>query len=119
MKKTSAETQEELDQLQREAWVGDAVLGLFAREWILETEGELEGEMFIRMTSNEFLQAFGKPTAVEAEIGRVYKKEGLEKANELLKTKFLPVFLKQEKNYQNRQRQIQSASKTRGRKSKK
>jgi len=103
---TPAQRQAELDQLQREAWIGDAVLGLWAREWILEKEGLLDGEMFIRMTSNEFLQAFGKPTAVEAEIGRCYAAEGVEAAIHLLQNKFLPVFLQQEKNFQNRQRQL-------------
>ena len=54
-----------------EAWVGDAVLALYVREWILKEKGEMDGGMFVRFTSNEFLKSKGNPTSVEAEIGRV------------------------------------------------
>ena len=60
------------------AWVGDAVLCLFAREWILRDSAIHEkdrNEIFIRMTSNKFLSSVGEPTAMEAQIGRIYESE--------------------------------------------
>jgi len=80
------------------AWIGDAVLALCARQWILEQNdisGKERAEVFIQMTSNKFLSALGEPTAMEAEIGFVYEDQGLDAAMEFIKTKFLPVFLKQ------------------------
>ena len=82
---------------QEQAWTGDAVLGLFAREWILQREGTMDAEMFARMTSNHFLSSLGNPTSVEAEIGRIYKDHGLEAAYEHIEKALLPIFLKQEK----------------------
>ena len=82
---------------QEQAWTGDAVLGLFAREWILEREGAMDAEMFARMTSNHFLSAVGNPTSVEAAIGRVYSSEGLGAAYAHIRTELVPVFLKQER----------------------
>ena len=79
------------------AWIGDAVLGLFARNWILEKERKMDAEMFTRMTSNIFLNGFGNPTKVEAEIGLIFNNEGLEKAFNHIEKFLLPLFLKQEK----------------------
>ena len=80
-----------------EAWIGDAVLGLFARNWILEKEKKMNAEMFTRMTSNNFLNSLGNPTKVEAEIGLIFNNEGLEKAFSYIEKSILPLFLKQEK----------------------
>ena len=80
-----------------QAWIGDAVLGLFSRTWILKNKNELDAEMFSRMTSNHFLNSMGQPTKVEAEIGKVYNQKGLEKSFEYIEFKILPLFLKQEK----------------------
>ena len=79
------------------AWIGDAVLGLFARSWILEKEQKMDAKMFTRMTSNIFLNGFGNPTKVEAEIGLIFNNEGLEKAFNHIEESLLPLFLKQEK----------------------
>ncbi|MFT4546277.1 MAG: hypothetical protein ACI8XO_002654 [Verrucomicrobiales bacterium] len=85
-------------QIEREqAWIGDAVLGLFARRWILEREGKMDAEMFARMSSNHFLSALGAPTAVEAKIGRRYNAEGIEAAFGLIEAELIPLFLQQEK----------------------
>ncbi len=83
-----------------EAWIGDAVLNIYVREYILDKFGVLDGEMFIRFTSNDFLRCHGNPTSVEAEIGRTYSAEGLEAAFQWIETHLLPKFLIQEKNYQ-------------------
>lgn len=83
-----------------EAWVGDAVLALFARRWILAQPGIAPGEriaVFTRMTSNQFLCSLGEPTAVEAAIGRIYEAEGLEAAFAHIETAIFPLFQKQEK----------------------
>ena len=82
---------------QEEAWIGDAVLGLFAREWILKNQKKMDAEMFSRLTSNHFLNNLGHPTKVEAKIGRIFNKEGLKKASLYIESEILPLFLKQEK----------------------
>ena len=63
-----------------QAWVGDAVLALYVREWILSFKGEIDGALFIEFTSNNFLRLTGNATGVEAQIGRVFKEGGLEAA---------------------------------------
>jgi hypothetical protein len=63
-----------------EAWVGDAVLCLYARRAILRAVGAVDGERLVEMTSNRFLTRFGEPSEVEAEIGRVYERDGIEAA---------------------------------------
>jgi len=87
-----------------EAWVGDAVLGLFAREWILRTTGKMDAEMFARLTSNHFLASMGNPTEMEAAIGRHYTKHGLASAFEKMEKELLPLFRKQELNRVRKQR---------------
>ena len=85
----------------KQAWIGDAVLALFAREWILSEPSITvanRAATFVQMTSNQFLSAIGEPTAMEAEIGQIYQKEGLHAAFELINKKFIPVFKKQQKN---------------------
>ena len=85
--------------LEREkAWIGDAVLGLFARQWILETYGRMDSHLFTGLTSNQFLSCFGNPTTVEAEIGERYESEGLEAAFAHIETEFVPLFSKQQRN---------------------
>jgi hypothetical protein len=63
-----------------EAWEGDAVLCLYARRAILQVLGKVDGERLVQVTSNRFLARFGEPSEVEAEIGRVYEREGLDAA---------------------------------------
>ena len=82
---------------QEEAWIGDAVLALFAREWILKDKKKMDADVFSRLTSNNFLNSLGPPTKVEAEIGRIFNTEGLKKANDYIEEEILPLFLKQEK----------------------
>jgi 23S rRNA maturation mini-RNase III len=79
-----------------EAWVGDAVLGLYARRRILRENGAVDSERFVRMTSNRFLAAKGEPSEVEAEIGRLYEKEGLEAAFSWIEQQLMPLFERQE-----------------------
>ncbi|MDB6071301.1 MAG: hypothetical protein JWL81_2472 [Verrucomicrobiales bacterium] len=81
-----------------EAWVGDAVLGLFARQYILTQTGAMGQEEFAAMTSNAFLSAFGPPTRVESWIGKVYQKDGLAAAFSYIEKEFLPLYLKQKRN---------------------
>ena len=54
--------------------------------------------MFTRMTSNQFLNSLGNPTQVEANIGKIYEKEGLKTAFYYIQQELIPLFLKQEKN---------------------
>ena len=82
---------------QEQAWIGDAVLGLFSRQWILRKEKQIDAKMFTRMTSNQFLNSLGNPTHIEATIGRIYGKEGLEKAFYYIEEELIPLFLRQEK----------------------
>ena len=85
-------------QLQAEAWVGDAVLCLFGRLRILRRDGRVDGAQYHRMASYQFLSAFGDPTAVEAELGRVYQEQGLEAAFEWIEERWMPLFDRQEAN---------------------
>ena len=82
-----------------EAWVGDAVLTLYARLKILRDDGVLDGARCVRMTSNQFLGTMGEPTQLEAEIGRVYEKSGLEAAFAWIQTHLVPMFERQEANW--------------------
>lgn len=93
MKRTS----QEIDKEQEEAWIGDAVLALYMREWLLRKEGKIDGEAFIRATSNDFLRLVGNPTAVEAEIGREYQEKGLAAGFALVESKLVPLFEQREK----------------------
>lgn len=64
-----------------QAWVGDAVLALYVREWILSFNGgTIDGGLFVEFTSNNFLRLTGNATGVEAQIGRVFNQEGLQAA---------------------------------------
>ncbi|MGC6426067.1 MAG: hypothetical protein ACON5H_03605 [Akkermansiaceae bacterium] len=90
-------TPEEIDQEREEAWVGDAILALYVREWLLREKGKIDGEAFIRFTSNDFLRIVGNPTSVEAEIGRVYQKDGVQAGFDWIEEKLLPLFIQREK----------------------
>ena len=89
------------------AWVGDAVLALFAREWILDQKVIEPGnriEVFTSLTSNQFLACIGEPTVVEARIGKVYAAEGLPAAFDYIQREIFPVFEKQRRNLVKRTR---------------
>lgn len=89
-------TRNEALKIEREAaWIGDAVLALFAREFVLRERGCMDGVWFTHLTSNEFLSTFGNPTSVEARIGEIYRAEGLAAAHTHIETEFLPLFRKQ------------------------
>jgi hypothetical protein len=79
-----------------EAWIGDAVLGLYARSRILRDDGAVSSARLERMTSNRFLATLGEPSEVEAEIGRVYESRGLEAAFSWIEQKLMPLFDRQE-----------------------
>lgn len=74
------------------AWIGDAALGLVAREWILEQGGGLDGDLHKRIVSNDFLRRFGHPTLVEAELGVIFRKGGLDAVRERFRQQLLPKF---------------------------
>ncbi|MFL3658841.1 MAG: hypothetical protein ACJ07L_12420 [Opitutales bacterium] len=83
------------------AWIGDAVLALFAREWILRQTDIAPGErieVFTGMTSNHFLACTGEPTLMEAKIGVIYEKDGVDEAFSYIEETLLPVFKKQRQN---------------------
>ena len=83
------------------SWVGDAVLGLCAREWIIAQGTSLtrpRHDLFRDLTSNAFLASFGPPTHVEAQLGSLYQREGLAAARAWFESNLIPVFLRQERN---------------------
>lgn len=89
-----------LEEKRNLAWVGDAVLALFARRWILEQSDIImkeRADIFQAMTSNEFLSHFGEPTGIECEIGIIFENEGLTKANDYIETNLLPSFIKKQR----------------------
>jgi dsRNA-specific ribonuclease len=77
------------------AWIGDAVLALFARSWVLRERGKMDGEWFTRLTSNDFLSALGPPTQVEARIGSIYREQGLDAAFAWMDEELIPRLRKQ------------------------
>ncbi|MFV0416567.1 MAG: hypothetical protein ACK5NG_09400 [Chthoniobacterales bacterium] len=79
------------------AWIGDAVLSLYARQWILKNLGKLDGDVLRSFTSNHFLSALGQPTLVEAMIGEIFQERGLTDALDWIEEFLLPLFLKQNK----------------------
>lgn len=81
----------------QEAWIGDAVLSLYARRWVLANDRRMDADRAARLSSNQFLSAKGNPTEVEAEIGRIFESEGLDAAFAHIETRLLPLFLQQEK----------------------
>jgi dsRNA-specific ribonuclease len=95
MQRSGVSRRAELDRKRvlEEAWIGDAVLSLFARSRILRGDGVQDQEKFVRM---------GEASEVEAEIGRVYEKEGLEAAFEWIEKRLMPVFERQEEKRRKR-----------------
>jgi hypothetical protein len=86
------------EQLIQDAWIGDAVLALWARLKILQEDGRLDGGKLIRLTSNQFLATVGEPTKVEAEIGKVFHAQGLDAACRYIESRLLLSFTRQEQN---------------------
>lgn len=89
---------EDPKELQAKAWIGDAVLALCAREWLLGEDGKVSSAKFENLTSNAFLTTLGNPTKVEAEIGLRYEREGLEAARDWILATIIPQFQRQERN---------------------
>ena len=89
---------DELKEEREAAWIGDAVLALLARRFVLRERNSMDGEWFTRLTSNDFLSSFGNPTRVEASIGKLYLSEGLDAAFAWMEQELLPVFRKQMQN---------------------
>ena len=88
----------------KEAWIGDAVLTLYARQKILRDDGKIDGEKCQRLTSNRFLGTLGEPTKIEAQVGRVFERDGLEAAFVWVDRNLLPLFEKQEQNWAKKHR---------------
>jgi hypothetical protein len=89
----------EIEHLREQAWIGDAVLALFVRGWLLNAPNRTmsvaqRAALFELFVSNQFLSTFGEPTRVEAEIGRLYQSDGLPAAFAFIEAKFLERFLK-------------------------
>ena len=89
-------TRNEALKIEREAaWIGDAVLALYARQYVLRERSCMDGVWFTHLTSNEFLSCFGNPTSVEAIIGNIYSSQGLTAAHTYIEATLLPLFEKQ------------------------
>jgi hypothetical protein len=88
----------EVEALRKEAWIGDAVLELYARRLVLAQTGERDVARKVRLVRNAFLSHLGQPTRVEAEIGRRFNQEGLDAAFAWIAEHLHPLFLKQESN---------------------
>lgn len=84
-------------QMRNDAWIGDAVLALFARSWLLQiVQGENSKDrnrLFELWVSNQFLSSFGEPTSVEAAIGRTYASGGLPAAFAFIEDNLLSRFV--------------------------
>ena len=105
----------EIEVLRQEAWIGDAVLELYARTRILDEEHRRNTPRLIRFVRNAFLNHLGQPTRVEAEIGRRYREEGQDAAFSWIREHIEPLFLKQEANLQRGSKQPPKAQRSRHR----
>jgi dsRNA-specific ribonuclease len=88
----------EVESLRQEAWIGDAVLELYARRWVLQDTNQRDADRKVRFVRNSFLSHLGQPTRIEAEIGRRYRKEGLDAAFDWIALHLQELFAKQEAN---------------------
>lgn len=85
--------------LRDEAWIGDAVLALYVRRWLLRYAPKKMSDadrqqLFELFVSNQFLSSFGEPSQVEAAIGRKFEQEGLAAAFAHIEKSFLDSFRK-------------------------
>lgn len=83
-------------QILKEAWIGDAVLCLYARRRILSEEDRIDAPKAERMTSNQFLSVFKEASETEAEIGRIYERDGLDAAFAWIEANLMPIHVRQE-----------------------
>ena len=90
------------EQVIKDAWIGDAVLTLYARRRILTEENRIDAGRIVQMTSNQFLCAFGDATETEALIGAVYERSGLDAAFAWIETNLMPIYERQQANRQRR-----------------
>jgi len=79
------------------AWIGDAVLALYARRRILAEGSGIDNAKAIRMTCNRFLLIKGEASSVEARIGRLFEEAGLEAAFSWIEAELMPLHEKQER----------------------
>ena len=93
---SQAKSDESLGKLRQDAWIGDAVLELYVRTWVLKAQGAVDAEMKTRFTCNQFLNCVGNPTKVEAGIGILYQQQGMEAAFAWIREHLEPLFMKQE-----------------------
>jgi hypothetical protein len=91
------------EQILKEAWIGDAVLSLYARRRILREDGIADNAKAERMTSNRFLSSVAEPSEAEAAIGRVFERDGLDAAFRWIEERLMPVFDRQEANRRKRE----------------
>jgi dsRNA-specific ribonuclease len=91
----SQSKENQIRQEREKAWIGDAVLCLFARKFVLRERDCMDAEWFTHLTSNGFLSALGNPTSVEAKIGGIYAEHGLEAAFAWMDENLIPLFRKQ------------------------
>ncbi len=94
----------EVEELRQDAWIGDAVLELYARLRTLREHEKRDIDKKVSFTCNAFLNSIGQPTRVEGEIGRHYAKGGLPAAFEWIEANLEPHFLKQEAKRRRSQR---------------
>ena len=91
----SQSKENQIRQEREKAWIGDAVLCLFARKFVLRERDCMDAEWFTHLTSNGFLSALGNPTSVEAKIGGIYQEQGLEASFAWMDENLIPLFRKQ------------------------
>jgi dsRNA-specific ribonuclease len=90
-------SKQEIEGLRQEAWLGDAVLELYVREYILKQDASRDDARRISLVRNSFLNQIGQPTRVEAEIGRRYNEGGLEAAYAWIREQLEPLIAQSQK----------------------
>jgi hypothetical protein len=87
---------DQIKQQREEAWIGDAVLLLYARQRVLREQGTVNSRAEQLFTANGQLSSFSQPTETEACIGRCFTAHGLDAAMQWIRDNLEPIYAKQE-----------------------
>lgn len=93
-------SEQTIKELREEAWIGDAILLLYARLRVLREHGRINAEALKLLTSNCFIGTFASATENEAAIGRRFTEGGLDAAMAWIHENLEPLFARQERNRQ-------------------
>ena len=78
-----------------DAWIGDAVLSVYARTRVLREQGKISANDERLLVSNRIINSYAQPTKTEALIGRRFRESGFDAAMLWIRENLEPVWAKQ------------------------